>query len=145
MYAGIIAQILISEWIWGLTWVLYYNLINILFMILLLKFFLGIRIVPAVLISCSAQLAAFLFFNLFVIGILVFGFGIEYDVSKGWDYIPSPFYASFILGIIYATLQCVFFWIFNKYYKLNVSWACAIAFLSNSLTVLLINLFPPKL
>jgi len=139
-YAGKLGQLLISEWIWGLTWGFYHNFINILFMLFLLKLFLGIRIIPAVLLSCCSQVAAFFLFNFFVIGVLIYGFGIEYDVSKGWTYIPDQFYASFFLGFIYAILQTGFFWFINKFYKIHLSWALVIALISNCLTVLLLNL-----
>lgn len=140
MYTGFIAQLLISEWIWSLTRGFSHNFINILFMLFLFKLFLGIRMVPAVLLSFSSQLAAFLFFNLFVITVLILGFGIQYDATQGWSYIPDTFYASFFLGFIYAILQTGFFWIINKYYKIHVSWALVIALISNCLTVLLLNL-----
>lgn len=140
IYAGKIAQLLISEWIWSLTWGFYHNFINILFMLFLLKLFLGIRIIPAVLLSCCSQLTAFLFFNLFVISILVLGFGIEYDVITGWSSIPNQFYASFYLGLIYAVLQNLFFLLLNTYYKVHLSWVFIITLISNSLTVLLLNL-----
>jgi len=143
IYTGILSQLLISEWIWGLTWGFYHNFINILFMLFLFKLFLGIRIVPAVLLSFCSQLMAFLLFNLFVGGILVFCFGIEYDTLKGWLYIPNQFYASFFLGLIYAFLQSLFFWIFSRYYTLHLSWVFVITLISNSLTVLLVNLLLP--
>lgn len=143
MYINMISQLLISEWIWGIAWVFYHNFINILFMIFLLKLFLGIRMVSAVLLSCCAQLTTFLFFNVFVIGVFVLGFGFEYDVLKEWVYIPDKFYATFFLGLIYALLQSFFFLLINKYYKLHLSWVFVIVLISNSLTALLINLFLP--
>jgi hypothetical protein len=143
MYIDMISQLLISEWIWGLTWVFYHNFINVLIVLLLLKLFLGIRMVSAVWLSCCAQLITFLFFNIFVIGVLVLGFEFEYDAFQGWVYIPDKFYATFFLGLIYAFLQSLFFLLVNRYYKLHLSWVFVIVLISNSLTALLINLFLP--
>jgi len=140
----LLSQLFISEWIWGLTWGFYHNIINILFMILFMKFFLRTSIVSAVLIACSAQLAAFMFFNVFVISILILGFGIEYDVVKGWTYIPNQFYASFFLGLIFALIQSLFFFIFNKYLKLQLSWVFVIVIISNALTILTLNMMLPE-
>ncbi len=143
-YLIVLSQLFISEWIWGLTWGLYHNVINILFMLSLLKLFLGIPIVSAVLIAFSAQLAAFMLFNLFVISILILGFGIEFDVLQGWSYVPDQFYAIFFLGLIFVLLQGLFFFVFNSYLKLRLSLVFVIIIISNALTVLTLNLMLPS-
>jgi len=135
----LLGQLLVSEWIWSITWGFYHSFINVLIMLVLFKLFLGIRIVPAVLLSFFSQLTSFLFFNLFVIVVLIFGFGIEFSLDVGWPYIPDQFYATLYLGLIYALLQTGFFVILNHYYKVHVSWVIALTFMSNCLTTLFLN------
>jgi len=138
-------QLLISIWIWTLTSGGYHLFINSFIMTLLFKFFLKSRLIPSILLSASSQLAAFLFFNFFVIVILNLCFGITYNIEQPWAYIPSYFSISLYLGLVYTILQNIFFVIINRYYKLHLSWVFLITFISNILTVTLIHLFIQKM
>lgn len=138
MFFAMIGQFFISEWLWSVTWGISHNIINILLMLFLCKFFLRIPIISAVLLSFFAQLFAFSLYTAFVVGVLMFVFGLEYDVTASSMLLPGPLYACLFLGVIYAFLQMIFFFLIRFYYKIPCIRISVMSLISNLLTALLV-------
>ena len=74
---AVLGQLLLSEWIWSVTWGAYHVPLNIVLMIFLFKFFTRISIVPAVLIAFFSQLFSFIIYWVLIVGGLIFFAHIE--------------------------------------------------------------------
>jgi hypothetical protein len=102
-----IADFLLSEWLWSVTFDWYQVIIGIPVMFLLLRLFAGMRTVRALLIACSAYFVGFMLYFLIVSGILSYFMDVKDMMAQ--SAIPiNPFLASIRLGIIYALMQSIF-------------------------------------
>ncbi len=129
------AHFLLSEWIWGITWDTYHIPFNIIIILILLKFFLRINMVPAVCMAIASQFFAIIVLSLFT-------FGAMYLIGPGsgpdsFVFVPCPLYATLFLGLLYTFFQIIFFSFKKCRYKAPFSAIAAIIFISNNLTVLI--------
>ncbi len=136
------SQFLISEWLWSFTFAFYHPLINILIMIMLLFWSAQQRIIPAVLCAVSSQLCAILLLAALVHLFLDMTLGISFEGYEGMAMI-HPLAACFLLGMMYAALQILFFYILTFFYQLPLRKLSFIAFLSNTLSALVVYKFLP--
>lgn len=128
------AHFFLSEWIWSVTWDTYHIPFNIIITLVLLKFFLRVNMVPAVFMAIISQ-----FFAFFMLSLCTFGAMYLIGVGGGPDsfaYVPQPLYATLFLGLLYATLQIIFFACTKSHYRVPLSAIAVIVIISNNLTVL---------
>jgi len=76
-----LGNVLLSEWLWSITWGIYHVPIAIVVMMFLLKRNTNLRMVPAVLLSVSSNLFSFALYTLAIVGGLIFALGFEYSSS----------------------------------------------------------------
>jgi len=138
------AQFLISEWLWSFTFAFYHPLINILIMITLLLCVAKQRVIPAVLCAVSSQLCAILLLAALVHLFLDMAFGISFEGYETMVMI-HPLAACFLLGMIYATLQILFFYILTFFYRVPLQRFSFIVLVSNTISALIVFKFLPVL
>lgn len=105
MFASI-TDFLFSQWIWNITWGVYYLPVNIFVFFVLLKIVGKFSVLNSAVYSFFSNVVSFLLYSLFVVGVLVF--------LMGYEYIPQDPYTQQVLdatkptvslGIIYTILQ----------------------------------------
>lgn len=126
-------NLLLSQWLWNVTWGWYHIPINILFMCFFLKLFVRVSIIPAVFISIFANLYAVALYSAFTVGVLMYACNLNLDPNIPFP-VADPFHASFYLGAIYIVLQFTFFLLLNVFYKLSMFKALLVIIASNMLT-----------
>jgi len=129
------AHFILSEWIWSVKWDTYHVPFNIVIMLLLLKFFLNIDMVPAVFISITSQLFAFLSLSICTL-IALYSIG-PIVGPDSFMIVPKPLYATLALGLLYAFFQILFFLCAKRWIKVSIPSLIVITFISNNLTVLI--------
>lgn len=132
----------ISTWLWADTWGIYHLSLNIIFMLILLKFVGKFKIVPSVLLSFFSEIFAILVYTIMVFTI-VFAFGQKYLPADNADSVQviNILFACISVGIIYSFLQSLFFFIVNKFYSINLRIAILLSFVSNIIAALFIYRF----
>ncbi len=138
------AQFLISEWLWSFTSAFSHPLINILIMIMLLVWFAQQRIIPAVLCAVSSQVCAMLLFAAFVHLFLDMSLGISFEGYESMTMV-HPLAACFLLGMLYAVLQILFFYLLTFVYDLPLRTFSLIVLVSNTISALIVFKFLPVL
>lgn len=114
-----IANFILGEWLWNVTWGLYHLPICFLLMCLMFNWLLRWSIVPSVLFAFGAHVYAFVLYTGFTVGVLMYLFGMSYDpMVKPQLGAVNLWHASLYLGIIYAVLQTTFFMLVHVWYKL---------------------------
>lgn len=103
---SVIANFLVTELIWSITFGLYHLVVSFLLLFLFLKLWDHIRTIRALWLSAYFVMGAFMIFFIIVGGILMRGFGIPYalpeDTYQGtYSYLTT----SILLGVVYAGLQ----------------------------------------
>ncbi|MFC1845568.1 hypothetical protein ACFLX2_00395 [Candidatus Dependentiae bacterium] len=136
------ADFILSEWLWNVTWGWYHIPVNIFVLLFLLKFFGGVRIVPAVLISVFSQIFSFFFFSAIVVVGPMYAFGLKFVPYDCYAHTPThPLVICFSLGGIYFILHLAFFAIVNTFYAINLKLMTLIAIVANILSALLVYRF----
>ena len=132
----------VSTWLWADTWGIYHISLNIIFMLILLKFVGKFKIVPSVLLSVFSEIFAILVYTLTVFA-LVFTLGLKYVHAGNADNVQviNILLACISVGIIYSFLQSLFFFIVNKFYSINLRIAILLSFVSNVAAALFIYRF----
>lgn len=138
------AQFLISEWLWSFTFAFYHPLINILIMIVLLIWSALQRIIPAVLCAVGSQLCAILLFAGLVHLLLDMTLAISFEGYEEMIMI-HPLAACFLLGMTYAALQILFFYMLTFFYRLPLRQFSFIVLLSNTISALIVFKFLPEI
>lgn len=136
------ANFLLSEWLWNVMWGWYHIPVNLFMMLFLLKFFGGMRIMPAVLMSVFSQIFSFLFLSAIVFIIPISLLGLQFVPYDCYAQQPMhPLAICLSLGAIYFVLHALFFVLVNLFYSLNLRLLTLIAFVSNGLSALLVYRF----
>jgi hypothetical protein len=135
-------QFLLSQWLWNVTWGWYHVPVNVFVMLLLLKFFGYLRIMPAVLIAFFAQIFSFIALTIIVFLGPIVSMGLEFKLYDCYT-APAlnPLAVSLYLGAIYCVLHIIFFLIVNSFYSLNMRLVTLIALVGNTITALLVYQF----
>ena len=120
--------------------------INIILMYLLGKFVIRVHGSYLFFLSVLSQIFALVAFSALVVGIIVCIIGMNHLPSESaLDEKHNVFFACLAIGIIYALLQSLFFYLLNKRFTINVTAMTVISFLSNITTAQIIYLmFPYK-
>jgi len=136
------ANFLLSEWLWNVTWGWYHIPVNIFILLFLLKFFGGLRIVPAVLISFFAQIFSLAVLSALVILIPVSLLGLKFIPYDCYVHqTMHPLLVCLSLGGIYFVMHVLFFALVNLFYSLNLKLLTLIAFVANGLSAVLVYRF----
>ena len=137
-----VVDFFISTWVWSVTWGIYHIPLNIIVMLIFLKFVGKFKIVPSVLLSFFSKVFAVLFYALIVF-FLVFSFGLKFSPETNTDNVQfvNVLLACISVGIIYSAFQSLFFIVVNKFYSMNLRDTILISFVSNIITALLIYRF----
>lgn len=123
---------MLSEWIWSITWGIGHIPINIILMYLLGKFVIRVNSSYLFLLTVLSQIFAIVAFSAIVVGVIVCIIGMNHLPSESaLDEKYNVFFASMAIGIIYALLQSLFFYLLSKRFTINVTAMTIIAFLSN--------------
>lgn len=103
-----IADFLISQWVWAVTWGIYHVFLSAFFMTLLLKIVLGMKWLRALMLTLTAHVFAIALYSFVVIiGLMPF-IDSDFYLSAG----PSPINpgrVTLYLGLIYSLLELLFF------------------------------------
>ena len=132
----------LNTWLWGMTWGIYHIPINMLVMLVLLKFVGRLKIVPSVLLAFFSKVFASALYTLIVFFLV---FVVKLQFVPKIDLVDSDsinvLLACICLGIVYSVFQALFFLMVNKFYALNIRLTTLIAFVSNIITALLVYRF----
>lgn len=130
-----VSHFFLSEWLWSITHGGYHTPINMFVMIALFLFVLRYRTVPSVLLSVSANLFSFFAFTGLFWAIIVRTLDLEYIPDQDEVYVvKNLLFSCLYLGLIYAVLQSLFFYVVNWFYTLELKSIFIITFLSNIIT-----------
>ena len=137
-----VADFLLSEWLWNMTWGWYHVPVNLFMMLFLLKFFGGMRIMPAVLMSVFSQLFSFVLLSVLVIIGPIYMFDlcfVPYDCYT--QSMMHPLSICLSLGGIYFVLHVFFFCLLHLFYNVNIRQIVLISLVGNGLSALLVYKF----
>lgn len=129
------AHFILSQWLWSVTWGVHHVPFNIVMSIILFKVFLGMNIVPSVLLALVSQIVACI-----TLGLVAFVAMWHIGIGGGpetFSYVPQPLHATLFLGLIYALFQILFFISIQKRYKLPIKSIIFATVISNNLAVLI--------
>lgn len=136
------ANFLLSQWLWNVTWGWYHIPVNIFVMMILLKFFGYLRIMPAVLLAFFSQIFSFIVLTAVVLLGPVFCMGLQFQFYDCYAVQAlNPLTISLSLGALYFVFQVLFFVIVNAFYSLNLRLLTLIALVGNFITALLVYRF----
>lgn len=138
-----IADFLLAQWFWGMTWGFYQIPLTIIIMTLLLKRSLKWGFLQAGLLALLVNLAAVATFTLGVIGIINLMQGPGHELRPQEFGVLSAFNASMLLGLKYAILDIIFFYILSFYFKFGMYRMASIALASNGISALLVYAMQP--
>ena len=134
-----ITTFIIDEWLYSVSWGAYHVPIAIFIMLFLFKVVLRMRMIPAVFLTLIANISAM---SLFSVSAMV----VAHMNTYNYAHIPQELYHPLIiavgLGLIYATLQTLLFFIISRRYALKLPHAIAVSFLSNILAALSVYMLP---
>lgn len=127
-----LSDFFLSEWLWSVTWGMYHIPVNIVIMFTLTKLTVHYSTRSTLLLSVAANLFGLIAFTVLVGGIIIFIIGLNYLPSESaYSGEYNKFYSCFFLGVMYALLQALFFFLIGKRYKISVLHMMIIALLSN--------------
>lgn len=134
-----ITNFIIDEWLYSVSHGVYHVPIAIFAMLFLFKFFLRMRLIPAVFITLIVNVGSMLLFS--ACAMLVAHISV-YDYAHSPHELAHPLLISLGLAFIYSVLQCIFFFIISRYYTLKLSSVIAVDFLSNIFAAICVYLIP---
>ena len=125
-----------------MTWGLSHVPINIIVMLVLLKFIARLKIMTAILLAVFSKVFASALYTLLV-SFFVFVVKLQFVPldSAVWLSQTNFLLACIYLGLIYSALQMVFFLMANKFYEMNLRIITLIVFVSNMISSLLVYRF----
>ena len=125
-------QLILSEWIWGMTWGWGHLPLTIFVMFMLLRLTMKINIVPAIILPIAASTFSVAVYTLYVSG----GFFSFLNMQSA--NVVDPLQACLYLAFIYTVLQSSFFCLLNCLYRLDLKVVLIVTVISNLLSALLI-------
>ncbi len=135
-----IASFILDEWLYSISWGAYHVPINIFIMLFLFKCVMGLRMIPAVFLSLFSNITAMVVFALFAMSVAQFVDIVNYAHTPQELY--NPLVISLGLGIIYAIVQSLLFFIISCRYTFNLRYAIIVAVLSNILSAICVYSLP---
>ncbi len=134
---NVIGDFLLDKWLWSVTWGWNQIILGLILMWMSLVFF-GRKIsVAALILTISAFLFAFVVYSVLIVGIFIYLFEWKF-VSLTEEYVVlNVLSASVWLGMIYSSLQGIFFFILSKWYRLVLMRIFLIIIFSNISSALL--------
>ena len=142
MSISAIAYFFLDTWLWGMTWGLYHIPVNIIVMLLLLKFVGKIKFMPSILMAVFSKLfASILYATLILFLVYVIKLPVVQPTSFDAAVHINVLLASISLGIMYSAFQSLFFIVLNKFYPVDTRFTTMIVLVSNTITALIIYKF----
>ena len=138
------SDFLITQWLWSVTWGVYHVPLVLILMMVLFKKMGRLRWLPTLIFSISSLLFA-LFTYGFVVAWLVPEVPLDYAAAQNSIEVPSSWWASMYLGVIYAVLQTLFLLFISLFYTVNRPRLIVIVALSNFLAAIAAYLLVPAL
>lgn len=140
-----ISYFLLSQWLWNITWGIYHIPLNIFFMYVLLCITHHAPRLHLFLLTFSANIFSFIVYSAFVVGVLIFGCGIQYFPHQ----CPvmssiTRLQASLFMGVIYSIIQSGFFLFVPRKYSIYWVHALGFAILSNLLAGMMVYKMLPS-
>lgn len=142
-----VGNFLLSTWIWGMTWGVGHLPLSCIVMMLLLCFVVRTRWRAVFLLPLLSHLFAGLSFTLFVVGVVIhlLGFNYQWDGLSNADVQALAMQSSIDLGLMYATLETIFFVITRRWFHASMQWLFLTVFISNAIAAWLVYRFLPAL
>ncbi len=142
--ASALGNYFLSVWLWSITWGMYHVPLAIVYSLIILKLFLRMSWVAAILIALGANLFSWASYTLIVLGI--------FALALSFEYIPTMPHAQvcerttligFSLGLIYTVLQVLLCACVPAIKKLNVPRALVVSLIVNMLAALSVYMMLP--
>ncbi len=142
MSISTIAYFFLNTGLWAMTWGRYHIPVNIIVMLILLKFVGKFKFMPSILMAFFSKVFASALYIVCIL-FLVFVIKLQFIPPENLDAGAhiNVLLASISLGMIYSIFQSLFFIIINKFYPLNARFTTMIVFVSNTITALIIYKF----
>ena len=134
-----ITTFIIDEWLYSVSWGAYHVPITIFIMLFLFKVVLRMRMITAVFLTLIINVSAMALFSVSAMAIAHIS---TYDYAHIPQELHHPLIISIGLGLIYATLQTILFFIISRRYTLKLPPAIAVSFVSNILAALCVYMLP---
>jgi hypothetical protein len=135
-----LADFLISQWMWGVTWGIYHVFLSAVFMTILLKIVMRIKIIKALILSVTAHVFAVAIYSFVVIFFLMPLIDSDFYMSPQTGPI-NPGRVTLYLGLIYSVLQLLFFMVVQR--NLRLIQLITVILISNCLAAGFISLTLP--
>lgn len=137
-----LAQIMVSQWIWSVIYGIYHPIINCMFMIPLIMYLVHRKFLPSLIYALSSQGFAMMVFGIIAHLLLDYLGGPSIDTPDSFMAL-RPFASALLLGMVYALLQLLFFYLTRLMWHIPLKTFAIIVLLSNFLTAVLIFRFVP--
>lgn len=129
---NVVGYVLLSQWLWNVTWGAYHLPLNIFFMYVLLSITQDMSKWRIFSLTLAANVFSAIVYSAFVVGVLIFACGLEYLPNQcPVMSVFSRLQASLSMGVIYAFIQSIFFMIIPQRYSIYWIHALGFAILSN--------------
>lgn len=140
----LVAQLLLSQWIWSVTLGFSHPLINCIIMIPLLMYLARKKFLTSLMYALSSQGFAIMVFGIIAHFMLDYLGGVSFD-QQGSFMTLHPLAASLILGITYALMQLLFFYGARFMWHVPFKTVAVIVALSNLMAALIVFRYVPVL
>lgn len=137
-----VADFLVSQWVWAVTWGIYHVFLSALFMLLLLRIVLGMKWLRALMYTATAHVFAIAIFSFVVIICLMPFIDSDFYMIAGPAKI-NPGRVTLYLGLIYSLLELAFFMLVANRSKLPFIKLLTVILISNCLAAGFIALTLP--
>ena len=134
-----ITTFIVDEWLYSVSWGSYHIPIAIFIMLFFFKVVLRIRMIPAVFLTLIANISAMALFSVSAMAVAHIS---TYDYAHTPQELRHPLYIAIGLGLIYATLQTVLFFILSHRYRFKLPHTVVVSFLSNIFAALCVYMLP---
>ncbi len=126
---------LVSAWLWNLTFAFSYVFIVGFLMALLFFFVARESLIRSLLLSFCAQIVTIILFSGVVVGLIIHLFNWQYVPGEISDKLTGidALRACLSLGIVYALIQTLFFWVIRSYVKGSVITHIILTWFSNGI------------
>lgn len=133
---NVIGDFLFDKWLWSVTWGWNQIILGLILMWMSLVFFGRKRSVAALILTISAFLFAFVVYSVLIVGIFIYLFEWKFVALTEEYVVLNVLSASVCLGMIYSSLQGIFFFILSKWYRLVFLRIFLITIFSNIISAL---------
>lgn len=138
-----LAQLMVSQWVWSVTLGFSHPLINCMFMIPLFMYLIRKKFLASLIYALSSQGFAVMVFGLLAHLLLDYTGDLAYDDQAFTVF--HPLAASLMLGIMYALLQTLFFYLTRLMWNIPFKTVAVIVALSNLMAALIVFRYVPVL